>query len=278
MNTGRRFLPVLIAFLLFIPLSGVNAQFAVVSAPILETLTNITHADQIMYYIQMVQQQVQEVMNSYNQLQNMIRAEQRALENLKGIAKVNSFDDFMNWYNRQLYLERQAEQKFANMGVTIGNQTYQLADIDKIPDAVNSRYGSEYWQNKFTPEQRREMWLNLGMTPSNYAYVQTWKEKEDEIGRILMTNREIQNEEYQAAMERNRDLSDMAMNGGVGEKGVLQAILEVMLDTNKATREANIQYSMALDYQIARDKQGEAPPNDPVVSDWWGQDVFRPIE
>jgi hypothetical protein len=68
------------------------------------------------------------------------------------------------------------------------------------------------------------------------------------------------------------------MNGDVGEKGVLQAIFEVIVDTNKATRDANMQYAMALDYQLARDKQGEAPPNTPVVSDWWGKSYFRPID
>jgi hypothetical protein len=265
------------SFLALLPFS-VYAQFAVVTAPALETLASVTHADQILYYIQMVEQQVQAATNSYNQWQNMIRAEERALENLRGITRVNNFNDFMDWYNRQLYLERQTEQRFVNMGVKIGKKNYRLADIDSIPDAAGTRFGSQYWQEEFSPEQRREMWLNLGMTPSNYAYVQTWKAKEDEIGRILQVNREIQNEEYQEAMQRNRELSDLALNGDVGEKGVLQAVLEVLIDTNKAQRDANMQYAMALDYQIARDKQGEAPPNEPVVSDWWGKSMFRPID
>jgi hypothetical protein len=198
---------------LFCGAFSVHAQFSVVAAPALESLVSKTHIDQVIYYVQMVEQQIQAAQNTYNQLQNMIRAEQRAIENLKGI----------------------------------------------------------------TSEQRREMWINLGMTPANYMYVQSWKAKEDAIGSIIMANREIQNEEYQAAMDRNRELSDRVMNGDMGEKGVLQAIFEVTVDTNRTTREANMQQAMALEYQLARDKQGEAPANTPVVSDWWGKAMFRPI-
>jgi prefoldin subunit 5 len=76
-----------------------------VSAPILEGIMEQTHLDQIIYYVQMIEQQIQAAQNTYNQYQDMIRAEQRALENLKGITSVNSFDEFMDWYNRQLYLK-----------------------------------------------------------------------------------------------------------------------------------------------------------------------------
>jgi hypothetical protein len=258
--------------------AALHAQFSVVSAPALEGLVSATHAEKVIYSIQMVEQQIQSATNSYNQLQNMIRAEQRALDNLQGITGVTDFNSFMDWYNRQLYLERQAENKIKNMGVKIGSKNYKLADIDEIPDAAGTRYGADYWNAQFTDKQRKQMWLNLGMTPSNYAYVQTWKAKEDAIGRIIMADREIQNEEYMAAMERNQELSDRVMNGDVGEKGVLQAVFEVLLDTNKATREGNLQYARALEYQLARDKQGEAPPDEPVLSDWWGkEDIFRPI-
>jgi hypothetical protein len=253
-----------------------QAQMAV-SAPGLELIMSKTHADQIIYYIQMVEQQIQAAQNTYNQFQNMIRAEQRAIENLKGITSVNSFDDLMKWYNRQLYLERQSETRFKNMNIKIGGNKYNLAEIDQIPDAVSSRYGGAYW-NDFSPEQRKEMWLNLGMTPSNYMYVQSWKAKEKEIANIIMTNREVVNEENMAAMERNNEILARAMNGEVGEKGVMQAILEVLVDTNRATREANLDAAAAREWEITRAKQEDAPDNAPVLSDWWGQSYFRPID
>jgi hypothetical protein len=257
-------------------LTASQAQMAV-SAPILEGLMNQTHIDQIIYYAQMIEQQIQAAQNTYNQYQNMIRAEQRALENLKGITSVNSFDEFMNWYNRQLYLERQAENRFKKMNIKIGGKKYNLAEIDQIPDAANARYGGSYWENEFSEEQKKEMWLNLGMTPSNYAYVQSWKAKEKEISQILLTNREIINEENMAAMERNNEILARAMNEEVGEKGVMQAILEVLVDTNRAQREANLDAAAAREWEVSRAKQENAPGNTPVLTDWWNKDLFGSI-
>jgi hypothetical protein len=266
----------LLGALLFILPAALYAQFSVVTAPALETIMNKTHLDQVLYYVQMIDQQIQAAQNTYNQYQNMIRTEQRALENLRGITSVGSLDDFMDWYNRQLYMERQAENRFKNMGIMIGGTRYNLADIDQIPDAAQTRYGVEYW-NDFTPEQQREMWLNLGMTPSNYAYVQAWKAKERAIAGLILSNRDVINEENMAAMERNDQILARAMNEDVGEKGVLQAILEVMVDTNRATREASHDAAAFREWEYTRSRQQEAPPNDPVLSEMWGRELFGPI-
>jgi ASC-1-like (ASCH) protein len=256
-------------------LAAAHAQM-VVSAPGVEYIMEKTHVDQIIYYVQMIEQQIQAAQNTYNQYQNMIRAEQRALENLKGITSVNSFDEFMNWYNRQLYLERQAENRFKNLGIKIGGKNYKLADIEKIPDATSTTY-VDYW-DEFSPQQRRQMYLNLGMTPANYAYVQTWKAKEKEIFDVIMTNREVVNEENMAAMERNNEILARAMNEDVGEKGVMQAILEVLVDTNRATREGNLDAAAAREWEAARARRETAADNAPVLSDWWGQNYYRPID
>jgi hypothetical protein len=266
----------LLGILLLALSSSLYAQFGVVSAPMLESLMQVTHADQLLYYAQMIEQQIQAAQNTYNQYQNMIRAEQRALDNLKGIAGVGSLDDFMDWYNRQLYLDSQAENRLKNMGIKIGGETYRLADIDKIPEASSSRY-LDYWNEEFSPEQRKEMWLNLGMTPANYMYVQAWKTKEKEVANIIFSNREVVNEENMAATERNEQILAEAMNEDVGEKGVLQAILEVMVDTNRAAREANYDTATFREWEYVRAQQQNAPSNDPVLSEMWGQDLFGPI-
>jgi ribosomal protein L18 len=122
------------------------------------------------------------------------------------------------------------------------------------------------------------MWLNLGMTPANYMYTQTWKAKEKEIYEIIMTNREVINEENMAAMERNNELLARAMNEDVGEKGVMQAILEVLIDSNRATREGNLDAAAAREWEAARARREETVPNAPVLSDWWGQSYYRPID
>jgi ASC-1-like (ASCH) protein len=272
-------------FLVFLAGAGrsADAQIAVVTAPILETVMEVTHVDQIIYYAQSIEQMVQSAVNSYNQLQNMIRMEERALQNLKGIADVKSWDDFMNWYNRQLYLERQAENKFKTLGVKIGGKTYRVADAEDIPDALKTSY-VDYWKEDFTDEQRREMWLNLGLSPANYAYVQTWKEKEKALARIILTKPEVINEDSMASLSRNYEIQgilkeDKAKPDGekMGEKGLLSLMLEVLLDTNKTTHQAAYDQAEANAWQLTAQRAGEVPPNPPRLSEMWGKELFSPL-
>jgi hypothetical protein len=255
----------------------------VVAAPLLETLMTVSHIDQIIYYAQSIEQMVSSAVNSYNQLQNMIRMEERALQNLNGIADVQSWDDFMNWYNRQLYLERQAENKFKTLGVKIGGKTYHVADVEDIPDALKTSY-IDYWKEEFTDEQRREMWLNLGLSPANYAYVQTWKEKEKALARIILTKPEVINEDSMTALSRNYEIQNILKDDKtksddqkMGEKGLLSLMLEVLLDTNKTTHQAAYDQAEANAWQLSAQRANDVPPNPPGLSEMWGKELFSPL-
>jgi hypothetical protein len=68
------------------------------------------------------------------------------------------------------------------------------------------------------------------------------------------------------------------MNEEVGEKGVLQAIFQVLVDNNRAMRQNNADRARRDAYDLAKDKQQESPGNEPLLSDWWGQSYFRPID
>jgi hypothetical protein len=68
------------------------------------------------------------------------------------------------------------------------------------------------------------------------------------------------------------------MNGDVGEKGVMQAILEVQVDTNRAIREGNLDAAAAREWEVPRAKQEETVSNAPFLSDWWGQSYYRSID
>lgn len=63
---------------------------AVVDAGVLSMLSG-TKAEQVLYFGQSIAEQIKNAQNTFNQFQNMLRAEQRALNNLKGIADVSSF-------------------------------------------------------------------------------------------------------------------------------------------------------------------------------------------
>lgn len=275
-----------VAVVSFVFLIGVlcraNAQVAV-TAPILESLMTVTHIDQLVYYAQSIAEMVQTGVNTYNQFQNLLRMEQMAINNLKGVANVKNIDDFMNWYNRQLYLERQAENKYKNLGVKIGGQNYRIAEIEDIPSAMKSGY-IDYWDNEFSEAQRKEMWLNLGLSPSNYVYVQTWEAREKEIAKVILTKPEVINEENMQATERHAEIADSLKQDKLkpedqkmGEKDLLSLNLEVQMDTNRVIRQMAYDQAQANELDLVQKRAAAAPPNPPGLSEMWGKELFGPV-
>jgi hypothetical protein len=203
-----------ILLILTLALSALRAwpQYSV-TAPILESIMSKTHADQLIYYAQSLYQLAESATTAYNQFQNALRMEQLALQNLRGVTEVKSWEDFMSWHNRQLYLERQAENKFLSMNVKIGGRSYRVQDIENIPEALETTY-IDYWDNDFSPAQRRQMWLNLGLTPANYVYTQTWKQREMKLAKNILTKLDVINEENMASAERSNEI----LNSLTGDK------------------------------------------------------------
>jgi hypothetical protein len=63
------------------------------------------------------------------------------------------------------------------MHITIGKKNYKITDVEGIAYGFKDTF-IDYWDRELTEEQRREMWIELGVTPSNYAYISTWRERE----------------------------------------------------------------------------------------------------
>jgi len=80
-----------------------------------------------------------------------------AYKNMASLQDVDSWDDFMSWYNRQLYLERASENAWNNINVTVGKKQYHITQIEDMAYAAKENYG-DYWDKEFTDEQRREIW------------------------------------------------------------------------------------------------------------------------
>ena len=259
-----------------------HAQMAVIDAGA-ASLMSAMKADQAVYYAQSLMELVNSAQNTYNQFQNMLRAEQRAINNLKGVTNVKNFDDFMRWQNRQLYLEREAEERFKNMGVKIGNKTYRLEDIEKIPDAVKENY-VDYWEKEFSEAQRKEMWTRLGLAPSNYAYLTTWQEREKQLAKLIMEKSAMTNEENMKAFANQKEIAaryadDKNKNEDqkIQEKEVLMNLHMTSMDTNRVIREMALDQAQMNELELARHKQELTPPPPPRLSDNWNRDPFGPI-
>ena len=254
-----------------------------VVAPSLESLTSLLHLDKVAYYAQSLEQMVKSAINTYEQLQHAIEMSKMAFRNLRSITKVRGFNDLMDWYNRQLFLERMAEHKFMGMNVVIGGTRYNAKAIAEIPDALRENY-RDYWFKEFTPEMRRKVWLDLGMTPSNYAYVQVWKEREKKLLQSILTKRETLNEEYMNDMDANKEIADrldqdkaLPDDKKLQEKELLSMILDISLRNNKKFNDILFDNAEAREYQAAKDLQLKRIPPESRLADDWNVSYFGPI-
>jgi hypothetical protein len=117
-------------------LPRLHAQIAMITAPMLESqgFTQIAHM------VTQIEQAIANAQNTYNQFQNLLRAEERARKNMLGVTDIKSFDDFKKWYNRQLYLEKEAETRLTTSGVKIGDKFYSLKNVQDIPEAAKNNF------------------------------------------------------------------------------------------------------------------------------------------
>ena len=170
------------------PLDALAPTFAIELAASMKNF-----GEQSLYYVDSIREQIQAAQNTYQQLQHMIKSEERALNNLKGAADIRSFDDLVKFSNRQITLQRDAENRYKKFGLKIGNTNYKLSEIDKIPGALKTEY-IDFWEEELSPAQRRELWLRHGMSASNYVYMTAWETKAKELTTHFLTAPDRQNE------------------------------------------------------------------------------------
>jgi hypothetical protein len=163
---------------------------------------------------------------------------------------------------------------FKNANISIGKKNYSLYDLEGIVDAVDDKY-VDYWNREFTEKQRKEMWLGLGLTPANYAYVQPFREKARELSREAFYASDIQNEWYVRNMERNNerqkriaDDKNLAEEDQMGEKEVMQLLLESSMENNKLLNDMAMMQAKQLEMQATQYYLDQAEPDAPVFSDW----------
>jgi hypothetical protein len=103
----KRFVLVLLV-IAFLPVTKVNAQIAVFDAIVEELLAN-TLVEQAIYYAQTATSIINTAIQTKEMLIEFGEQGLRQLENLNNISKIRSWDDFAEWHNRQLYLEKMTE-------------------------------------------------------------------------------------------------------------------------------------------------------------------------
>jgi len=259
--------------LVFIPCLNVHGQMAVLDA-VVDALLTSSNLQQYIYFGQQIADNVTQIAQFAEQIEIMKTSAERQIQNLASIKDIDSWDDFMDFYNRQLYLERKTGEAWDNTNVRIGKKDYHITDIYGMKDGVNETY-VEYWGNEFTEEQRKEMWLELGLTPANYAYVQPFREQANKHIQEGLTAVGIQNDWYMRSMQKNRERKaaldadkNKKTEDKLGSKEITMMILDTLLDLNKVTNDVAVNQAKERERQATQDALASAPNSPAKIADW----------
>jgi hypothetical protein len=276
----KRFLFVPLVFV-FLPCLNIHGQALVFDAAVHAFMT-ASQIETVIHYATMVKDNIMQIAQFKEMIEHAVEQGKRAVQNLQGMNDINSFDDFMDWYNRQLYLERRTVDTFKEMKVTVGKKHYSLTDIDGIAHGAKDTY-VDYWDKEFTEDQRREMWRGLGLTASNYAYVQPFRQKAVEISRHGLTAPEIQNEWYVRNMERNNERQEKMVkdknkdaDDKMGQNEYLAMLLESSMENNRVLNDIAMNQTLEMERQAVEKYLADTPADAPPLSEW-PEDVFRPL-
>jgi len=125
------------------------AVFDTVVATILET----SKLERVAHYAQMVENSITQIQHLKNQVEHAANTVKMTAQNLQSLQDVNNWDDFMDWYNRQLYYERMSIETVKGMNVNIGKKNYSIYDLEGMAEGFDDTY-VKYWDKEFTEEQR----------------------------------------------------------------------------------------------------------------------------
>jgi len=259
-----------------------HAQLAVADAAAGGLLLK-TNIEQYAHYAMQVLQWSKEVEHMVKQAQNMAEMTERAIQNLQSARNIHSWDDFMDWYNRQLYLERTTIDAFKNANINIGKKNYKFSDAEGILSGMKDTY-VDYWDKEFTEEQRREMWIELGLTPANYAFVQPLRAKANDLYRQNMFIQHVQTAEYIKDMEKNNEWNDKMAddkdkdaNDKMGTNELLEGILETDIRNNIQLNNLNMYVARKMELDAIESNLAMTPKFSPALSKW-SKDSFKPLD
>jgi len=255
-------------FVLLLPVF-VYPQMIVADAMV-QSLLTASHIEQAIHYAQVVVDNALQIKHLYDMGQKMVEQVRLTAQNIQNNLSVDSWDDFMNWYNRQLYMETQTVEMFKNMKVNVGGKSYHISDLQGVGEGWKSQ-----WNKEFSEDQRREMWYKLGLTPSNYAYRQVYNQKMFEIADMLYVAPDIINNEIIEDNIANNEInnalakdSSLPEDERLGDKELQIYQLKLSMQMNKNLNDIKMQNAEMMRMQAIQLKLDNTPYDAPPLSEW----------
>jgi hypothetical protein len=276
---------VVLLFVIFL-VSPVKIQAAsgAISATVSAILANdlFEYARDFIVYGKQLYEAVESTIALKDQVEHWIRNEERYLKNLKSIMDVRSFNDFMGWFNRTLYISQEAERIYNGMGIKIGGKNYGLTDIDEIPDAIRNEYVDRHWDD-MTEEERYKAYTSLGLAPSNYFYLKTWQNRTEDIKKRFVAAREMHADELEEAADRNNAIleeyseEDRDEDNEIDSNKIAMNSHATQMQIEMVLRDLSLSVDDLKDYLVTRDQENKFVPNTPMPSVDWNYNPFQQI-
>lgn len=121
-------------------------------------------------------QMYQQVMNTIKQIEYQYEQTKAQLQQLQNfdISSIDSFTDAVSFVDRNLTFMRNTENNLKNFRVNIGDGSYDLLSLYKIPGGIFDEQ-VDLWTTEMSEEEKARAWSHYGLDPRNYAYTQVWK-------------------------------------------------------------------------------------------------------
>lgn len=269
----------LILFLvLLLPLASAFASGTaqVANSTALNVIMMNEHIQTAMRYAQQVKEWAGAAQHMIQQVQHWKGQIEQYVQNIKSATDIRSWDDFTSWMDKQNFVTDKSQDLLNKLNIKIGDKSYSLNDISGLMNSFDSKL-KEYWNMEFSEEDIKSLWMGMGLTPGNYAYLQTFKEKQQTMAEEFFFASDIQNEWYVRNMERNKERQDRLAQDksyGVddsrkmGELEVLQLMLESSMESNKVLNDMAMNQAFQLEMQSAEYYIDQLQYDSPVLSDW----------
>jgi len=280
----KRFILVLL-IVAFLPATKVTAQIISPGETAIIAAIKGTALEQAIYWGQQALDMVEQIYHMKEMIEHLGKQIEMQVENLSNIGNIHSYKDFTEWHNRQLYLERMTEEAWNGMSIKIGKQDYKLTDVQGMAHGAQDTY-IDYWNKKFTEAQREEMYVNLGLTPSNYAYIKTWEAREEQLLMECLAATYGQNIEYMADMERNNENMNVLEKDKkkksddptkLGEKGVAVINAETNIANNKVLNNIDHNITKQMELKAVEDYKAKTPTRKPPMTKWDKEKGIQPL-
>jgi len=146
----------------------------------------------------------QQIQNEIKQLEYQYESTKAQLKSLQQLdpSEIDSFSDAVEMVDDNLTFLRNTEQTLTSYQITMGNGSYSLADIYKIPGGVYSEINDSLTSN-LSDEDKARIWSYYGLDPKNYYYTQTWKKRINDASQQL--NIMAQQVKDKAAENKNKE-------------------------------------------------------------------------